>query len=328
MSKEEEQYKKDLKAAGVDLEDEDLEDDEDEEEEDDDESDDDSNENEDDSKDDEDDSEDSDEDEDSDDSDDEDEDDEDSDEDESDEDSKKSNKSSKKKSIYSEYKKKKGEVRELKGKYSTLESQVSELTKKLEAFESADNKGDKENKLDELEEFAKSINADSEVIKKMRELFLKGVSPDDSIKKELLDLKEFKKNYEKDIALVNFNKEFQDTLPSLKEMFPKASKDEVKAIKQAVEKLVHSKGEWNDKALDYVIFKNKDKLSKLVSPKKKGLESRERKDVVDMDDEFDPNADLTEMTGKQRAVWEKKYNKIMKQGSGLSSDGKGRKIII
>lgn len=315
MSKKEEEYKKQLKESGVDVEDLDDEDTEDEEED---------NEDEEDSEDESDEEEDEDEDE----SEEEDEEDksedDDSEEDEDEEDSEEEEDSSKKKkkpSIYDEYKKKKKESKQ-------KDQTIAELKSKLEAFENAD-EDDKEDAMDDLEAFAKEINANPEVIKKMKSLFNKGQDINPSLKKDLLEFKEFKSKHEKEIALVAYNEEFKTNLPFVKELFPKASEKEVDAIKEAVEKMVHSKGEWNNKSLDFVMFRNKDKLSKLISPKKKGMETRERHEGdKDFDEDFDPNADISEMSASQFKVWEKKYNSTMKKGSGLSKDGKGKKLII
>lgn len=308
MSKQEEEYKKKLKESGVDVDDLKDEDEDEEEEEEDDES-----ENE--SEEEEEDEDDSDEDDSEDDDSDEDEEEDDSEEDPSDE------KKKKKPSIYDEYKKKKRESRE-------KDQEIKDLKAKLEAFEDADDE-DKEDKMDELEAFAKKIKADPAAIKEMKALFNKGLDIDSSTKKDLLELKEFKAKHEKEIALSTYNEDFKKNLPFIKELFPKASEKETEAIKAAVEKMVHSKGEWNNKSLDFVLFRNKEKLSKLISPKKKGLESRERhEDNEDFDEEFDPTADISEMSPAAFKIWEKKYNSVMKRGTGLSKDSKGKKIII
>lgn len=315
--KDEDEIKRSYKEAGVDLEE--LEDEEDEEEEDEDEDQDDESE---------DDSEEDDESEDEDEEDDSDEEEDEDSEDDDDEDSKEEDdsdkKSKKKPSIYDNYKKKKKESRAKDVEISGLKERITELET---SFSKAKTPEEKNDALDELDEFAKSINADPATLKKMRELFVKGQVVDDSIKKDLSQIKEFQKKHEKEIAAVAFQNDFQTNREFLQEVFPTMSKKDAALIKTELEKLAHSK-DWNDKPLDFIIFKNKAKLSKLISPKKKGLESRERHEDSELEDEFDPEADLTEMSPSERTKWEKKYNKVMRKSQGLSKGSNGKKILI
>jgi len=163
----------------------------------------------------------------------------------------------------------------------------------------------------------------------MRELFLKDIKtnqPDESLKKDLEEFKTWKAQNKEVMEKQAFDSEFESVLPQLKKDFSTASDEELKSIKTKLDEISHSK-EFHDKSLDYVIFKNKKDLSDLVSPRKKGLESKERNDVNVDDFEFDPNADISKLSPKQLEQWEKAYNKAT-SSDGLIDDGKGGKTIL
>jgi hypothetical protein len=91
--------------------------------------------------------------------------------------------------------------------------------------------------------------------------------------------------------------------------------------------LSHSE-KWHDKPLAYIAFENQDTLKALVSPKKRGMESKDRKEIPAGDFEFDPNADYSKMTPEQREKWEAEYRKATASGTGLMTDSEGRKSIL
>lgn len=233
----------------------------------------------------------------------------------------------KKRSIYDDYKEKKNELKTEKELREKAEKERDELKTLLEKSKEAKTPEEKKDALDEFDEFAKEIEADPIALKKMRDLILKGLKPDESLQKDLLEFKEWKANQDKSSVKTQFEEEYTNTLPALKTFFPKASDEEMKAIKTELDKISHSKG-WNDKDLEYIAFKHKDTLSALVSPKKRGMEGTERKDEGVIDTDFDPNADYSKMSGPEKEAWEKKYNEFMKKQEGLTDGAGGRKIII
>lgn len=237
-------------------------------------------------------------------------------------------KEQRKRSIYDEYKEKKAELRSEREARQTLENEVADLRSKLEALSSASTPEEKKDAQDDLDAFAKEIQADPAAIRKMRDLFLKDIKPstDDALAKDLADFKEWKKSNQQVIEQQMFEKEFATVQPSLKEMFPSASDAEMGALKSELDKLSHSKA-WHDKDLDYVVFKNKEHLSAFISPKKRSIETKSRKDVEAVEQDFDPNADLSKMSIKQREQWEEQYRKAGKTDE-LSADAQGRKILI
>lgn len=242
-----------------------------------------------------------------------------------------------KRSIYQEYKEKKEVLRDTK---QALEAErlakeeaiarANELQAKIEAFQNADTAKERQEAKDELDALAEEIQADPVALRKMRDVFLKNVKPesviDENTRKSLEEFNRWKEQNSEAMEKQKFEAEFNSAKTTLNEFFPKVSSDEIESIKAKVDELAHSK-EWHDKTIDYIIFKNKATLSALVSPKKRGMESKGKTDVEDTNFDFDPNADYSKMTPAEREAWEKGYNSMTKT-NGLATDSQGRKIII
>lgn len=233
-----------------------------------------------------------------------------------------------KRSIYDEYKDKKQQLKSERELREQAEQERDELKQKLEALDSADTPQERQDAQDDLEAFAKEINADPQALKRMRELFLKDMKPisNDELMRDLQEFKEWKSQNALTIEKVKFDEEFQSTLPALKEMLPKASDDEMQAVKKELDRLSHSK-EYHDKDLDYIAWKHKDDLSALISPKKRGVEPKGRVDTDSLNFEFDPDADLSKLTPKQREKWEEQYQQLTKGGE-LTKDEHGRTVML
>lgn len=234
-----------------------------------------------------------------------------------------------KRSIYEDYKEKKAELKSEKVARETLERENAALKQKLEAIGNAETPEEKKEAADELEAFAEEIKADPAAIRKMRDLFLKDYKPatDESLKRDLEEFKQWKTANTASIEKQLFEDEFQKSTPKLKELFPTVSPEELTAIKGELDTIAHTK-EWHDKSLAYIAFEHKDTLSALVSPKKRGMEGNARKqDAAPNSFEFDPNADYSTMTPKEREQWEAHY-KGMTSGDGLITGTNGKKILI
>lgn len=234
-----------------------------------------------------------------------------------------------KRSIYDEYKEKKLEARSEKERADIAERERDELKSKLEAFNNADTPKERIVASNNLEAFAEKIGADPETLKEMREMFLKDVTPqtDPAIAEKLAKFEAWQSQNAHIIEKTKFEEEFKAVVPSIKEMFPTSSEQEIEAIKAKVDELSHTEA-FHDKELDYVLFKNKSDLGKLVSPKKRGMETKERKDVNTDTYEFDINADYSQMTLKERELWEEGYRKATSEGQGIKKDGNGRTLLI
>lgn len=233
-----------------------------------------------------------------------------------------------KRSIYEEYKEKKSELKSEKDAREQAERERDELKAKLDALSNADTPQEKKEASDDLEAFAQEINADPATLRKMQSLFLKDVkaSTDEGLAKDLQEFKQWKSENSQVIEKSRFEAEFQSVTPTLKELLPNASDEELQLVKEKVDEISHTK-EFHDKDLDYVVFKNKDELSKLVSPKKRGMEQKGRKDVQDEVFDFNPDADYSKMSMKERELWEEGYKKFT-AGEGIVMDAKGKKLLI
>jgi len=234
----------------------------------------------------------------------------------------------KKRSIYDNYKEKKSELKSERELRENFETENTELKAKLEALQNADTKEEKKEALDDIDELAKEINADPAYLRKLKTIFLKDVKPtdDESLKKDLADFKDWKTKNQEVIEKQLFEDEFSTVLPQIKSDFPKISDEEMKSVKQSLDKLSHSK-EYHDKSLDYVVFKEKENLTALISPKKKGMETKERKDVASDDFDFDPNVDITTLSAGDLAKWEKQYNKSLETEELVNDSSKGKMIM-
>jgi hypothetical protein len=97
-------------------------------------------------------------------------------------------------------------------------------------------------------------------------------------------------------------------------------------MRKELDTLAHTT-EFHDKEIDYIAFKNQDKLSSLITPHKRGLESKGRVDATNIPTDFNPNADISKMSAKEAEVWESEYRKMSKE-DGLSTDSSGRRMLL
>lgn len=233
-----------------------------------------------------------------------------------------------KRSIYDEYKEKKAELKSERDLREQAERERDEFRTKYEALQNAETPQERQEAQDELESFAKEINADPQALRKMRELFLKDVKPqtDDELARDLKEFKEWKAQNSELMEKQMFEDEYRASLPTLKEMLPNASDEEMQKVKDTLDKLSHSK-EFHDKDLEYIAWKHRSELSALISPKKRGLESKGKTDIEDDTFTFDPTADYSKMSPKEKERWEAEYRKLT-SSTDLHTDADGRKILL
>lgn len=226
-----------------------------------------------------------------------------------------------KRSIYQDLKDKKNEVKTERELREAAERERDAALARLNDSKAPDS--------DEIEAYAREIDADPEALRKMKTLFLKdvasaGLSPE--IAQQLKEFQEFQNQNRDAIDKVKFDEEFNQAVPSIKTLFGETTVEETKAIKAELTKLAHTE-QYHDKELDYIAFKNQDTLKALVSPKKRGLESKGRTDATNATTNFDPNADISKMSDKESQAWEKAYTEAGKS-EGLVKDSMGRSIFI
>jgi len=239
----------------------------------------------------------------------------------------KEEKEPRKRSIYDDLKAKKNDLRTEKELREQAERERDEWKVKAEAVRDAATPTEKKEAQDALDAYAEQFGADPEAIRKLRDVFFEGFNPkNEKLEKDLEEFQNWKKQNQASIEKTMFEEEFKASTPAFKELFPKVTPEELDAIKGKLDELSHTT-EFHDKPLDYIAFKHQKSLSALISPKKRGMEPKGRVDAEDLSSEFNPTADLTKMTLKERDTWEKQYNEMMKS-DGLAKSANGKKFII
>lgn len=207
----------------------------------------------------------------------------------------------------------------------TLAEENEELKRQLAEFQS-NNEDDEEDKPKGLLEFAAEKGADPELVERIVQAAREGITPneiDPSLKKDLEEFKQWKTQNAQVIEKQLFNDEFVAVTPTLKELFPTATDENLASMKPVLDKLSHSK-EMHDKELGYVAFKYRSELGAFVSPKKRGMEERGKTpDHDETASEVDyENLDYSKMNASQRAQFEKDYTGAVDKEKGIVRQGK------
>ena len=232
-----------------------------------------------------------------------------------------------KRSIYEDYKESKNKLKQERELREQREADIAELQNKLDELSKANTTPKESEAKDELTEYAEKIGADPQAIRTLIELARKGMKPElpESVVKDLQEFQQWKAENSKALEQQAFEREFNEALPAIKELFPTANEEELQAIKGEIDKLSHTK-EFHDKSLDYVAFKKRNTLNALVSPRKRGPERKGRADTSETEFEFDPNVDISTLSPAEYEKWEAEYKKATRSDK-LLVDGQGRKIM-
>lgn len=200
----------------------------------------------------------------------------------------------------------------------------TDFDKKLEEmraeFAKAKPNDEKVENLDEtITELAKELELDPEKTRRLVEAARKGIealTPED--KKLLEDFKADKARRETEDQEreqnQQFETEFAAILPDLKKQYPNASEEQLKNVKDKIDELAHSE-KYAQTDLDYVIFKEKEEIGKvLFSPKKATFEAPRQGPVEENDEEW---PEITaDMTPNQILKAEKKREAIVERTGG------------
>ena len=188
----------------------------------------------------------------------------------------------KKRSMYDDYKEKKNEAKESKAEADRLlaenkakDAKIAELNALVEASKTAKTKEEKEDVAKDIAEFAESIGADAAAVDKLEKFLKKRLTNTEDVgitKADVEFVKKFREDQAKTQATTEFQKEWSGFVPSLKKEFPHVSDEELASVQSEVDKLAHT-AKYHDKEIDYIYFKEKEKLSKLISPKQPSYES-------------------------------------------------------
>jgi hypothetical protein len=161
---------------------------------------------------------------------------------------------------------------------------------------------------EDIAKLAAEKEIDPEVLKNIIDIARKGVETSPEDKALLEQVKVMQAEREEFEQKQIFETEFKAVLPTLKEQFPNASEEQIEKAKELLDEISHTE-KYHDKDIDYVVFKEKEQLAKvLFSPKKATFESARPVTFDESDDfpDFNPN-----MTPAQFERWEKKRESAM-----------------
>lgn len=203
--------------------------------------------------------------------------------------------------IYDDLKDKKIQVKEAKSEIELLKSQLAEkdqlITDLAEKAKSAETPAEKQEVSDDIKAIAEEIGASPEGIAKLTDFLTKSlVKPDgQQISKEDLDaLKNFRQSKAQQEAQVQFAGEWNAFEPALKTEFPHVNAEDLAVVKKEVDRLAHTT-QYHDKEIDYIYFKEKQKLAKLISPQRPSYEGSDNKPAPEGDVEVELSAKSSPM---------------------------------
>lgn len=229
-----------------------------------------------------------------------------------------------KRSVYDALKEKKADLRSEREAREQAERERDELKRQLDDISQVNTPEKKETPTD-LMEYAEQAGADPELVRRILEAKSAPIV-DPEIAHRLEKFEQWQKQNAHVLEKQMFEEEFNRTVPTLQTMFPSANAEELSAMKSELDKFAHTTG-MHDKELDYVAFKHREQLSALVSPRVRGMESKGRNQVEDSPTDWNPNADLTQMSAKQLETWEAEYNKAANAERNLVGSGKNRTML-
>jgi len=237
-------------------------------------------------------------------------------------------KKERKRSIYDEYKDTKRDLKSEKAAREELSAQLDAYREKYGDLSADATPEERQEALDEIGAFAQKIGADPATIREMRSLFLKDAGVPADIVEDIKEFKTWKEKNQEVLEKQQFEQEFKEVVPTIRELFPTVSQDELDIVKEKIDELAHSK-DWHDRDLDYIVFKNKAALAPLISPRKRGMENkgRNREEGESTSVDLSKPLDYSTATAGEIEAYEKAY-KDATRSDGLSTDGNGKKILI
>lgn len=205
-------------------------------------------------------------------------------------------------------------------KQTLREELQADFDKKLEKMREEMSKSKPDDaKTEDLEEdikrLADELNFDVDKTRKIVETARKGLEVNPEERKLLEETKTFLEQ-EKQKAFLSeqkqiFDEEFNSVLPELKKQFPNASDEQINLAKAELDKLSHTE-KYHTTELDYIVFKEKDLLGKvLFSPKQKTFESS-RPFHQEPEEEYTRKShdEIVNMTPAQFEAHERRMNRL------------------
>ena len=179
----------------------------------------------------------------------------------------------KKRTVYDDLKETRKEKKSEKERADAAEAKAAELQALLDAKDDAKTPEEKKEAADDIEAYAKENDLDPAGLKKFAQIILSKV-PKPAEMPEGLNADEVKA-WREDRAKAARNAEDAQilaTAPAIQKQLSITEQSELDAVMAEVTRLAHTP-EFHDKEVEYIVWKNQQALSKLVSPKKPSFES-------------------------------------------------------
>jgi hypothetical protein len=128
---------------------------------------------------------------------------------------------------------------------------------------------------DDLEAYAQEHGLDAPALARLAEVIAKRIPAAQlsaEEKQQLSDLTAYKAKKDAEEARASEDREVLAAAPTVKTQLEIHDDAELDSVMKEVVRLSHT-AEFHDKEVDYIVWKNRDALSKLVSPKKPSFES-------------------------------------------------------
>lgn len=124
---------------------------------------------------------------------------------------------------------------------------------------------------DDLEAFAEEHEMDATGLSRLVEIIQKRIPSAELSEEDKKDIAELK-TWRQERQRTEEDQSVLSTAPSVKDQLSIHDPAELDTVMKEVLRLAHTK-EFHDKEVDYIVWKNRDALSKLVSPKKPSFEA-------------------------------------------------------
>ena len=162
-----------------------------------------------------------------------------------------------------------------KARADAAEAKAAELEALLKQGNDAKTPKEKSEAAEDIKAYAEKHKLDPEVLDELAGILQKRVGApklSEEVTKRLSELEGFKATKEAQEKREAEDREIQAAAPAVKSALEIHDDAELANVMKEVMRLAHTE-QYADKEVDYIIWKNKDALSKLVSPKKPSFES-------------------------------------------------------
>lgn len=182
--------------------------------------------------------------------------------------------------IYQDHKETKEKLRDSKSEVEKLNQQIAdkdtEIANLKEKAEKAETPAEKKEVTDEIAALAEELGTTPEQMSKLADFINKKVQPapvapvSPLSEEDKSALARIRETEAKTAAAAAFKEELSALAPKLKEEFPSAPDADMTAVTAEIDRLAHTT-QYHDKPLAYILWENKAKLEKLVSPKRPSI---------------------------------------------------------